>query len=119
MTVTPPVPIFNGESSLFLFLFLLFLHPTPIYLFKGNFIRVQLIYNVVLASALQQHKSVTHINIAILYSHIGYYKLFVYLFIYLFIFLGPHLQHTEVPRLGFASELHLQPMPQLVAMPDP
>ena len=36
-----------------------------------------------------------------------------------FFFLGPHLQHVEVPRLGFKLELQLlaatscQPMPQL------
>ena len=27
----------------------------------------------------------------------------------------PHLQHTEVPRPAVELELHLQPMPQLVA----
>ena len=53
------------------------------------------------------------------------------LFIYLFIlcFLGPQAQHMEIPRLGVESELqllacatvqlHLQPTPQLMAMPDP
>ena len=36
-----------------------------------------------------------------------------------FFFLGPHLQHVEIPGLGVKSEPHLQPTPQLVAMPDP
>ena len=44
---------------------------------------------------------------------------FIYLF-NLFAFSGPHLRHTEVPRLGVESEL--QPLclqPQLMATPDP
>ena len=61
--------------------------------------------------------------------------LFFWLFWFAFFFLRPHLQHMEVPRLGVESELqlqvhtaahsnagskrHLQPMPQLEAMPDP
>ena len=51
-----------------------------------------------------------------------------------FCFLGPHPQHTEVPRLGVesaavagshhshsntGSDPHLQPTPQLMATPDP
>ena len=50
------------------------------------------------------------------------------------LFLGLHLRHTEVPKLGSKqsvaaglcqshsnarSEQHLQPTPQLTAMPDP
>ena len=55
---------------------------------------------------------------------------------FFFVFLGPYPQHMEVPRLGVESEMqllatatashsnagskpHLQPIPQLVAMPDP
>ena len=42
-------------------------------------------------------------------------------------FLGPHLHHTEVPRLGgqigaaaacLRSEPNMQPTPQLMATPD-
>ena len=32
-------------------------------------------YNVVLVSGVQQSRSVIHVNIAILFSHMGYYKL--------------------------------------------
>ena len=57
------------------------------------------------------------------------------IFFCVFGFLGPHPQHMEVPRLGVQLELqllayatstatqdpepHLQPTPQLMAMPDP
>ena len=60
----------------------------------------------------------------------GFFHSFFFLF-----FLGPHLQHMEVPRPGsqiraaaaglchshsnIRSELHLSPMPQLVATLDP
>jgi len=36
-----------------------------------------------------------------------------------FTFLGPHLQHTEVPRLGVQSELQLLTYTTVTAMPDP
>ena len=72
-------------------------------------------FNVVLVSGVQQSESVTHINISILFSHRGYYKLlsrfsfFLNLFIYLFFvflpFLEPLPQHMEVPRLGVELEL--------------
>ena len=70
-------------------------------------------------------------------SQRGIVFLFVYFYLFwrvfcLFCFLLPHLQHMEVPRLGVESEMqlyhshsnarsepHLQPMLQLVAMPDP
>ena len=39
-------------------------------------------------------------------------------FFFLF-FLGPHLQHTEVPRLGVELELHLPAYTTATAMPDP
>ena len=42
------------------------------YVFRLNFAGVQLTYNVVLVSGVQQSKSVIHINISILFSHIGY-----------------------------------------------
>ena len=54
------------------------------------------------------------------------------LFNFIFVFLGLHLQHIEVSRLGFESELqlltyataarsepHLHPTPQLTATLDP
>ena len=34
-------------------------------------------------------------------------------------FLGPHLQHTEVPRLGVKSELQLPAQATATAIPDP
>ena len=39
--------------------------------------------------------------------------------IIIFCFLGPHLQHMEVPRLGFESELHLPACTIATAMQDP
>ena len=36
-----------------------------------------------------------------------------------FFFLGPHLQHMEVPRLGFESELKLPAYTTIIAMWDP
>ena len=40
------------------------------------------------------------------------------IFIY-FCFSGPHLQHTEVPRLGFELELQLLAYATAIATPDP
>ena len=45
-------------------------------------------------------------------------KLLFYLFIYC-IFLGPHLQHTEVPRLGVEMDLQLLAYITAMAMQDP
>ena len=45
------------------------------FLKKLNFIGVELIYNVVLVSGVEQSELVMNINISILFSHIGYYKL--------------------------------------------
>jgi len=45
-------------------------------------------------------------------------QLFIYSFIYLSAFLGPHLWHTEVPRLGVQSELQLQAFTTATAMQD-
>lgn len=42
-------------------------------LFKFNFIGVELAYSVVLVSGVQQHESVTRVNISIVFSHVGYY----------------------------------------------
>ena len=39
--------------------------------FKLNFIGVKLIYNVVLASGVQQSELVIHKNISIIFSHVG------------------------------------------------
>ena len=36
-----------------------------------------------------------------------------------FVFLGPHLQHTEVPRLGVESEVQLPAYTTATAMKDP
>ena len=41
---------------------------------KRKCIGIELIYNVVLASGLQCNGSVIHIQISILFSHIGYYR---------------------------------------------
>ena len=66
-----------------------------------------------------------------MYSMENMVKYYYYYYYYYFVFLGQHLQHMEVPRLGFESELqlpayttttpdpYLQPTPQLKAMPDP
>ena len=43
--------------------------------FKFNFTGIQLSYNVVLVSGTQQSESDIHINISILFSKLGYYKL--------------------------------------------
>ena len=55
----------------------------------------------------------------------------LFFFFFFFFFLGPRLQHKKFPRLGVelelhlpayttaGSELHLRPMPQLEAAPDP
>ena len=78
------------------------------------------------------------------FYYLTFKNLYIYLFIYLYLyfyFLGPHMQHMEVPRLWVKLELqlqaygtatglyhshsitglklHLQPTPQLMAMPDP
>ena len=36
-----------------------------------------------------------------------------------FVFLGPHLWHTDVPRLEVESELELPAYPTAIAKPDP
>ena len=41
------------------------------------------------------------------------------LLFFCFFFLGPHLRHTEVPRLGVQSELQLPACTTATAMPDP
>ena len=41
------------------------------------------------------------------------------LFFFFFSFLGPHLQHTEIPRLGIKLELQLLAYTPAIAMPDP
>jgi len=65
------------------------LRPSPPYfnvllelpLFKTlNCIGVSLIYNCVLVSGVQPRESVIHINISILFSRIGYYKLLISLY---------------------------------------
>ena len=44
---------------------------------------------------------------------------FVRLFIVIFFFLWPHLWHMEVPGPGLKPGQQLQPMLQLVVIPDP
>ena len=44
-----------------------------VYFLSLNFIGVELTYNVALVLDVQQSESVTHINISILFSHLGYY----------------------------------------------
>ena len=39
--------------------------------------------------------------------------------LFFFFFLGPHPQHTEVPRLGVESELELPAYTTATAMQDP
>ena len=41
------------------------------------------------------------------------------IFFFFFVFLGPHPQHTEVPRLGVESELQLPAYPTATATWDP
>ena len=65
-------------------------------------------------------------------SHVIFGALVLFCFcIFFFVFLGLTLRHMDVPRSGVESELqlpayntaiatlHLQPAPQLTAMPDP
>ena len=41
-------------------------------------------------------------------------------FLFIFCFLGPHIQHMEVPRLGWNHTYICRYTPQLtVALPDP
>ena len=42
---------------------------------------------------------------------------YFFIFILIFVFLGPSLQHMEVPRLGFKSELQLPAY--TIAISDP
>ena len=51
-----------------------FLFYLDFFLFKFNFIGVELIYNVVLVLGILQHESIIHINISVLFPHIVYYK---------------------------------------------
>ena len=46
--------------------------PSPF--LKFNFIVVELLYNVVLVSGVQQSESVIYVNISILFSHLDHYK---------------------------------------------
>ena len=43
----------------------------------------------------------------------------LFLFVFCFVFLGPHLQHTEVPRLGVKLELQLPAYATATATWDP
>ena len=48
-----------------------------------------------------------------------FHTFFFFLVIYFFCFLGPHLWHTEVPRLGGQLELQLLPYTTATVTPDP
>ena len=48
----------------------------------------------------------------------GLWTSFLFLF-FSFFFLGPHPQHTEVPRLGVESDLQLLAYATATATPDP
>ena len=54
------------------------------------------------------------------FTQILCYKLACLLiYICMYVFLGPHMQHVEVPRLGFESELQLPAYTMATATLDP
>ena len=60
---------------LFLVDFFYYYYTVKLFSFFFCFVGVQLTYNIVLVSGIQQSQSVMYINISILFSHICYYKL--------------------------------------------
>ena len=82
------------------------LNPSCICDLSPSFIKVYLIYKVMLTSAVQQGDSVICIHTSILFQ-------------ILFAFLVLQSWHIEVPRLGVSSELQLPAYVTATATPDP
>ena len=60
-----------------------------------------------------------HVQSCIVGSHVVFVAVFwVFVWLGVFCFLGPHLRHTEVPRLGVQSELQLPAYTTARAMQD-